>query len=438
VRNVTQQRASEAVAHIAGQVRGTHFQVGNGAVDFAFFEERERLIDSFEREWSRGPKDVEPWTLQVQQLMDRVNREDVSIYEQAAALIILGMLKVELVCQTACLYPHDQGLQNLAFHTLTQNMAAADYIFSGRAALQPEDQSPALILLSELPYASKVFDRQTELDASADTKASGADEQTSATPAETKARDRAGLLFAHLRMGILGLGIAIGYLLFAVCLFWGVLGLGIAALLQLGFAGLRELPLIAAAGLTVAPVLLTLSLVRAIFKQPKKEQVTRIVNYIAQLYPPRPDATDIQRRRHVSSLPTAVKVALIGIYLSSLVIMIGFAAAMTVGYGHLFSPAALFAVKAGDESARSIVQNFLFWLNVPFDFLLLEAPSTYSVRLTPLQANPSAYGFLTLILLFRLLLVSAVVNLVYLIVTTKPDPDAEITFEQAMGRPESQ
>jgi hypothetical protein len=433
MRGVIEERASEAVAHVAGQVRGTHFHVRNGRVDFALYEERERLIDSFEREWTRGSKDIERWDPQVQKLMDRVGNEGVPVYDQAAAVIICGMLKLEYVCRAACLYPDDRRMQELAFQTLTQTMAAADHIFSGRTTLLPGEQSPALVLLSSLPYAGKVFDRQSELDASAEAATSDADMQASGSAQVHGARDRAGALFAHLRMGALGLGITIGYFVFAAVVFWGFLGLGITALLQLCFAGLREMPLFAASGVTVAPVLLTLSLLRAIFKQPEKTQVARVVNYIAKLYPPREDATDLQRRWYLGSLPTAVKVALTGVYSASLVIMIGFAAAVTVGYGDLYSPADLFVVKAGDDSARSIVQNFLFWLNVPFEFLLLEAPSTYGVRITELQANGSAYGFLTLILLFRVLLVSAVINLVYLVIMTKFDPDAEITYEQAVG-----
>ncbi|MEM9029755.1 MAG: hypothetical protein AAGC70_15450 [Pseudomonadota bacterium] len=434
-RDVFEAHAREAVAYIAGQVQGTHFKVNGGAVDVSLSDERARLIDAFERAWGRGSKDIESWTLQAQELLDRAGQDGATVYDRAAALISSGMLKVELVCRAACLCPDDQRMQDLAFETLTLNMAAVDYIFSGKTTDEhlPGEEYPAVILLQDLPYADKVFDRGSESDEAHQTVASNFVATASDAAGRPGMLDRAKMVFAHLRMGVIGLGIAFGYFCAAAIVFWGVLGLGIAALLQLCFASLGEMPLFAAAGITVAPVLLVLSLLRAIFKQPKKAHVTRVVNYIAKLYPPRPTATEIQRRRYLSALPTAVKVALSGVYLASLVIMIGFAAAMTVGYGHVYAPTDLFNVTAGDDSARSIIQNFLFWLNVPFDLLLLDAPGTFGVRLTALQANGSAYGFLTVILLFRLLLVSAVINLVYLVVTTKFDPDSQVTFEQAMG-----
>lgn len=255
-------------------------------------------------------------------------------------------------------------------------------------------------------------------------------------PGETQLADgpdRIGTFLSQIRMAGIGLAIAVGYFLYAAIFMWGLLGFGIAALVRLFVPDVAHVSLIASVGLTVGPFFLVLALLRAIFKQPRKAQVARMLSFIAKLYPPSEDASALERRRYHASLPVALRFALTGLYLSSLIIIIGFAATVTLAYCELYGPSDLFNVKNGDPSALSIVQHFLFWLNVPTDMLLFEAPSTYGIRLSDLQTNGMAYGFLTFVLFFRVVLVSAVVNLVYLVVTTRLDPDSDVTYEEVMS-----
>jgi len=59
-------------------------------------------------------------------------------------------------------------------------------------------------------------------------------------------------------------------------------------------------------------------------------------------------------------------------------------------------------------------------------------PSTYGLRLSELQANPDAYGFLTFVLFFRIVLVSAVVNLVYVVMRSRIARDSGVTIEETL------
>ena len=115
--------------------------------------------------------------------------------------------------------------QGSAFVSRSLKMVAANDIFSGKEALFPGEQSPALILL-RVPYAGKVFDRQSELDVAAEVAASDGDTQARGRTTISGAFDRAGTLFAHLRMGPLGLGITIGYFIVPAVAFWASWGSG--------------------------------------------------------------------------------------------------------------------------------------------------------------------------------------------------------------------
>lgn len=240
-------------------------------------------------------------------------------------------------------------------------------------------------------------------------------------------------LYNHLRMACLGIGVSLGYFIFAAAVIWGILGLGIASLLRLATPNLADLSLLAAVGATVAPFFIVLSIIRAAFKRPRPQQIRQILAFIANLYPPGEDASAVEKAHHTGRFTTAVRVGLCGIYTSSLLIIIGFAATASLGYSELYSPSDLFAVASDDPKSLSIAHHFLFWLNIPFDLFLLDAPSTFGIRLTDLQPNATAYGFLTLILIFKLVLVSAVVNLVYLVLTTQPATGQQLSINDVLG-----
>jgi hypothetical protein len=156
-------RAREAAENVAGQVQGTRCVVKNGVIDFSQQGEREKLQSAFSNLWAELSRNREQWPRQMQDFVARASQEDATGYEQSAALLVCGLLQTDVVCRGACEYPDDRKLTEMAMHVLATNMAAIDYIFTGKQTQGHafDEPSPSLHLMQELQFANKLFERRT-------------------------------------------------------------------------------------------------------------------------------------------------------------------------------------------------------------------------------------------------------------------------------------
>lgn len=66
-------------------------------------------------------------------------------------------------------------------------------------------------------------------------------------------------------------------------------------------------------------------------------------------------------------------------------------------------------------------QHLVYWLSIPFDLFLLDAPSLFGFNLTDLEPNRSIMAFLVGVFLFKTILVATVFKLIYAAMTFKPE-----------------
>jgi len=68
-------------------------------------------------------------------------------------------------------------------------------------------------------------------------------------------------------------------------------------------------------------------------------------------------------------------------------------------------------------------QHLVYWISIPFDLFLLDAPSLFGFNLTDLEPNRSVIAFLVGVFLFKTILVATVFKLIYAAMTFKPEKE---------------
>ncbi|WP_334150939.1 hypothetical protein [Hyphomicrobium sp.] len=152
-------RAREAVAHIAGQVRGNQYVLQGATIDFAYPETRSKLLAAFKETWAGLSKNRENWPNQLGDLFDAYDLPTTSAYQKAATHLLAGLIKADIVCRAACEYPKDAALSRIATTVLMRNLTAFNHILTGEQAPQLWKSSPGLEILRELEYANAFFER---------------------------------------------------------------------------------------------------------------------------------------------------------------------------------------------------------------------------------------------------------------------------------------
>lgn len=159
MRATIEMKAREAASHIVGQTKGTRYHVKNGVIDFGRNDERQQLLAAFGKRWSELSKNRERWPEQIQENLRRFGGADASVYDQAAALLLTGVLQTDTICRVACEYPDDADMRAFAFRLLTTNLGAFDAIMSGQGDIQFGDPRPSTELLGELQYSNALFEK---------------------------------------------------------------------------------------------------------------------------------------------------------------------------------------------------------------------------------------------------------------------------------------
>ncbi len=156
-----EKHARATLAHIAGQISGHHYRVAAGPINFTEPEERRELVSKFTVAWERLSKNRENWSEQIDNML--AASTGASRFDQAATLLLVGILKTDMLCRVALEFSDDQHITSLAIKVLTTNMAAFDLVLGGPTPPAFGDPTPSTELLPELQYANAFFEKSAGL-----------------------------------------------------------------------------------------------------------------------------------------------------------------------------------------------------------------------------------------------------------------------------------
>lgn len=224
-----------------------------------------------------------------------------------------------------------------------------------------------------------------------------------------------------LRRRLMAYGFVFGFGLLAVAgaLYVGAAGL-VGWLVQRFVPGLSEFPVLPSVMVLVGSVLLVVDVWYTVIRSGRLERMIRDVHHQSVKWvTPNEENAEIDPIvfRHAGRGFASGYLA--GFLGGMLVFHSLYAAAVSWGLSQMMPDMALFASGNG----QGFLAHFVFWLAVPFDLFLLEAPSTFGFNPSPLQPNPGLFGFLLAVFAFKTLLVASVVRLV--LAALRYDPDEE-------------
>ncbi len=216
-------------------------------------------------------------------------------------------------------------------------------------------------------------------------------------------------------MGLLGFGLGFGmFALMATAYVGGALliGWGISSVVP-ALAGFPVFPTVM---MLTGAVLLILDVIYVVFR-PKKLRDTMLALY-AQA-PKDWNTTEVHEnlspRQAEAMMVASVRGMIFGFMAVMLVFESFYAAAVSWGFQESQSGLSLFE----DMENPNLLAHFVFWLGVPFDLFLLDAPSLFGFPLSDLEPDRTTTVFLFGIFLFKTVLVANVVRLIFELVTFK-------------------
>lgn len=152
-----ERHAQAALAHIAGQISGHHYCLSAGRINFTDPAERREVAEKFTIAWGQLSKNRENWPEQIDTILAATT--GASKFDQAAALLLVGILKTDMLCRVALEFPDDGYITGLASKVLSANMAAFDLVIAGPTPAAFGDPTPSTELLPELQYANAFFEK---------------------------------------------------------------------------------------------------------------------------------------------------------------------------------------------------------------------------------------------------------------------------------------
>ncbi len=214
------------------------------------------------------------------------------------------------------------------------------------------------------------------------------------------------------------LGFVIGFLVFA---FLSAVYLSGALLLGWGVSrvvpSLAGFPVLPTVMILTGTVLLILDMVYLLFRPGKiRMSVLSLYESAPADWNTKEVRANLTPRQAEAMMIASVRGMILGLMAVTLVFECLYAASISWGLQQINPEMALFAGK----DAPGAWSHFIFWLGVPFDLFLLDAPSLFGFALSDLEPDRSAIAFLFGIFLFKTVLVTSVIRLVFELVRFRP------------------
>ncbi len=241
---------------------------------------------------------------------------------------------------------------------------------------------------------------------------------TSSISAQEKTARRA---LRGVRLKVMAFGFAYGFVLLAIA---GLLYVGAAALAgwlaQRFVPGLSNLPVLPSVMVLVGSLLLLVDIYYMVIRAGRLNRLIRDVHHqsLGWVTPHQPGNTvdPVVIREVGRGFASGYLAGFLG---GMLVFHSLYAAAVSWGISQMMPDIPLFA-SGNDEGFPA---HFLFWLAVPLDLFLLDAPTLFGFSPSPLEPNPGLVVFLIAMFAFKTLLVASVVRLVLTALRYEPDED---------------
>lgn len=120
------------------------------------------MSSNFKTLWDQLSKNRENWISQLEGYAELLSDPKATKFQEAAAELMLGIVKTDMLCRMALQFPDDTELSDVAFKVLGGNFGTFDAVIMGpRSAASVLEPSPSAGLLDELPFAKALFEKRT-------------------------------------------------------------------------------------------------------------------------------------------------------------------------------------------------------------------------------------------------------------------------------------